>query len=293
MLVQTLALMAAVLRLVRQTLRKEQNMKSWSVVSLACCLFCLPGFFCPGLADAATLKERMELALSRTEGAMEGVRARSDVVFMVTQASHLTGRKASLALDKSIYEQRNEGWVQETEYKLWEARDKKLPRVSMSMPLKADAVLPSPKVMLSTDQRFLLVFVLMQRAISCTDGFNVYRDVGEPYFDYVSAHQLLSILIAGGNGCLGSEAFSRSIQPYIQRVYSEMIGHKGGFTDLQVERAAFLALAGRPDLVAPDMIEGLLNSQSSKGVWVFDMQPEHTTALAYLLLSAVYAARFQ
>lgn len=267
-------------------------MKMLRHVFVVCFLCVFSGVFAGSHAHAATLKERLESALTRTEGAMEGVQARSDVVFMISQARQLTGRNASVALDRKIHEQRNNGWVQETEYKLWEARDKKLPRVTVRLPLKADPVLPTPKVALSPDQRFILVLVLMQRAVNCTSSFDIYKDIGEPYFDYVSAHQLLSMMIAGGNGCLSQAAFARSAQPYIQRLYTEMVHHEGALTDLQVERAAFLALAGRVDIVDGKLVESLLDSQNAQGVWVFDMQPEHTSALAYLLLSAVYADKF-
>lgn len=267
-------------------------MKMLSPVFGLCVLLVFSGVFNSRPADAATLKERLENALAKTEGAMEGVQARSDVVFMISQARQLTGRKASLALDKKIHEQRNSGWVQETEYKLWEVRDKKLPRMTVRLPMKADPVPPTPKVALSPDQRFILVLVLMQRALNCTASFDIYRDIGEPYVDYVSAHQLLSMMIAGGNGCLGQSAFARSAQPYIQRLYTEMVHHEGALTDLQVERAAFIALAGRVDLVDSRLVDALLDSQNAQGVWVFDMQPEHTSALAYLLLSAVYADKF-
>lgn len=261
----------------------------WCLVSL---LVALGSGVAIGQEEAA-LEQRLVAALVRAEKAMPGVKARSDVVFMISQASRLTSRKASIELEKEIRDSRNAGWAEKTEYALWEIRNKPLPMIAKGTAVVADKVLPKPKVVLHADQKLVLVFVLIDRAIGCNASYNVYRDVGEPYFDYISAHQLLALMIARSHGCLTQTAFEKEVAPYVQRVYSEMIHHGGALTDLQVERAAFLALVGRSDLVRGDIIESLLRDQKSHGGWEYDMDPVHTSGLAYLLLSAVYAEQVQ
>lgn len=240
-------------------------------------------------SESASLEQRLLQALSRTEKAMQTTQARSDVVFMIRQAARLTSRKATIELDPSIRDARNDGWAEKTEFALWEARDRILPVMPRTTAISADKILPAPKVNLHPDQKLVLVFVMIDRAISCKADYNAYRDVGEPYFDYISAHQLLALMLARSNGCMTQGAFEKEVVPYVQRVYSEMMHHKGPLTDLQVERAAFLALVGRSDLVSKGIIEALLREQKSHGGWEYDMDPVHTSGLAYLLLSAVYA----
>lgn len=243
-------------------------------------------------SESPTLESRLLQALSRAEKAMDGVHARSDVVFMIRQAARLTSRKAIIELDPGIRDARNNGWAERTEYALWELRDMTLPVMAKTLPVSADKVLPAPKVSLHADQKLVLVFVMIDRATNCKAGYNVYRDVGEPHFDYISAHQLLALMIAQGNGCLNQAAFADAAHPYVQRLYSELVHHKGSLTDLQVERAAFLALAGRSDLIDKRIIDTLLREQRAHGGWEYDMDPVHTSGLAYLLLSAFYVDQF-
>lgn len=234
---------------------------------------------------------KLEGALKKTERAMVGVRANSDIVFMIEQAHLITGRNVLIEVHPEIINRRKDGWIQETEYKMWEIRKIKLPRVGRGVGVTADPVLPVANIVMTPEQKFLAGLVIMQRSIGCSPGFDIYRDVGEPYFEYISAHQLLSMLIARARGCIDEEMFSRNVTKYLQRVYTEMIHHKGPLTDLQVERAAFISLAGRSDLIDKDMVRKILNEQSDSGLWKYDMPVAHTSALAYLLISAVYSDR--
>lgn len=246
-----------------------------------------------GPVVANTFESRLKLALEKTEKIMVGAKARSDVVFIVSQAGLLTGRNAHVALDKDVYESRNLGLIQAAEYRLWELREMKLPRVDAHEKIDASpGFFGNKESLLEQDDIFLWVLQLMQKAISCSPGFNDEESIGPPYYGYVASHQLLAMLIARSNGCIDRATFSGNVKKYIGRVYAEMLSNEDELTDLQVERMAFVALAGRPDLVKPSMVEKLLETQSENGVWQYDMQMDHTTALAYLVLSAVYAEKF-
>ena len=90
-------------------------------------------------------------------------------------------------------------------------------------------------------------------------------------------------------GCINQDDLEQHSYPYIRRIYSEMREHQGPLTDLQIERMAFLAMAGRLDLLSQSQLDAVVAAQSADGFWHLDTLADHSTALAYYLLSVVYA----
>ncbi|MGW8370092.1 MAG: hypothetical protein ACWGPN_15615, partial [Gammaproteobacteria bacterium] len=108
--------------------------------------------------------------------------------------------------------------------------------------------------------------------------------------NYYTTHALLALLWAIDNDCPMPANFdSEILADTIRDVYA--IAAAGGsttLTDLRVEAMAFLAAAGRHDLIPASWVDQVLDAQLAGGGWKadpVDADPaDHTTGLALWLL---------
>lgn len=238
-------------------------------------------------------RQSLEQALVSTETAMNGLKARGDVIFMTSQAGLKTGRKMSLFLTDDVLMYREVGTVEAAEYALWSMRDKRLPLVNKSVTIPLDeAVLKRvPISIVPKEWEIDWVVGMMGKAETCSARLKAGDLVGEPYYGYIATHQVLALMLAKARGCIDEQDFKVAFLRYVSRMYSEMLAAAGEKSDVQVERIAFMGLIGRIDLVPERMLDELISDQWYDGFWYFDSMPEHTTALAYLALSAKYGLK--
>lgn len=232
----------------------------------------------------------LEQSLARAEHALAGRVARGDVIFLVTQAQLLTGRRLQppMRLLPETLQGRGQNRLQATDYELWRMRDQQLPELRHHQRVWAERDLSVSSAPSTSKEAFTRTLALMVDVLGCGGRRSAWASVGEPGYGYVSAHQLLALLLARARNCLGQEELEQHAHRYIRRIYSEMLLHEGALTDLQVERMALLALAGRLDLVPQDQVEAVVAAQAKDGFWHLDTVADHSTALAYYLLSRVH-----
>lgn len=251
---------------------------------------------CAGeLPDQTTLL----LALEKAETAFVQTPVRGDIGFLIQQGASLTNRTISLAQDVSTLP----GILsKETPYELalWQLGSKALPQVTdTSLPGKDTEFNPNflrhdPEDV-RNPQRIQLVLSIMREALTCSPRAHMDLLRLKPDYGYVANHQLLALLIASGRGCINDAQLVERAHPLIVRIHKEMLHHDNDLSDLQVERAAFLALTGRVDAVPTRLVRSLIDRQYDDGLWLFRNDTAaslnvalHNSALAYLLISAAY-----
>lgn len=107
---------------------------------------------------------------------------------------------------------------------------------------------------------------------------------------YATTHALLALLWALDNDCVMPGTYSDQIlADVILNVYEIADGNGATeISDLRVEAMAFLAGAGRHDLIQAAWIDQLLDAQLGSGAWLGDSDDTdpnaHTTGLAFWLL---------
>lgn len=235
-------------------------------------------------------------AVVAAESAFESVQVFGDVSFFLTQGAKLAGRDIRLALDDRIFANRGEG-IYRYEYYFWMNRHRALPdvpvtRVRMERGSFDPGFLRDPRDPLA-GPRLERAMRITTTAIDCAPG-QAPLDTGLlPDYGYVATHQLLGLLIAAQRSCLERQAVHRYAPAYVTRIYSEMMAYYGELTDIQVERAAMLALVGRIDLVPDRLVKMLLASQRPDGFWYFGVDSAesqnvigHNSALSYMVLAA-------
>lgn len=109
-----------------------------------------------------------------------------------------------------------------------------------------------------------------------------------PAGGYDTTHALLTLMWAIDNDCALPASYDPQLfDDTIRAVYAIAAAHDI-VTDLRVEAMAFMAAAGRLDLIRPVWLAQLLDAQEASGAWKdapADAQPSgHTTALAYWFL---------
>jgi len=189
------------------------------------------------------------------------------------------------------------------EYQLWKMRNKDIallkPVTDVHEPsadfdaVKARALhLPGQGMQQLYAQEAQEVGLNIVRAFSCSSSIGI--SVGDPSYEYSSTHQVLALLLAYRRGCLQGRKFGTVLQPYVSRVYAELMATKNeSLSDVYVERMAILCLVGhcrdRPD----DMCTRLQAAQGKDGLWRLEdvfvpqvMSYEHGSALAYFALAA-------
>lgn len=240
------------------------------------------------LASPVSTSVQMDVraVLGRAEKALSGKAVRSDIVFMFAQGAKITGNTFELPLIEEIRDRKDLHPLLKLEYELWRMRNHDLPRMPR-IAVTPEEYRPEHAAGLSRQKEVEQVLQMMQVTVTCQRQIDARASVGEPGFGYVSTHQVLALTLATSRGCITRNDFAREITPYVRRVYSELMRNLDKSTDVQVERAAFLVLVGRADLVPHRYLRDLLAKQSSDGLWHFDSPPDHTSALAYLALSSL------
>lgn len=234
-------------------------------------------------------RSRLREALRDAERAMTGSSARGDVIFLFQQGTRFTGRKLELFLSDDIFSFRELSPIESAEFELWRMKEMQLPGFPPDVALPAD---PGTRgagfTIMSKDWELGWVVSIMTKSLSCKGQLPFAELVGDPFRGYVAAHQVLVGQIARARGCMSDADFTSVYPRYVSRLYSEMLAAQDERTDLHVERMAFMALIGRIDLVPPAMIQRLVDAQWIDGLWHYDAVQDHTTALAYVVISAAY-----
>ncbi len=240
--------------------------------------------------SVAPERRQVLAALMSAERALAHAEARSDVIFNFAQGGKVTGRRFEPQLVREIAQHEGRHPLLALEHELWVMRHRDLPTLQPTA-MEIDPSFDARTSEAPQEQIIARVLNIMATALSCSGKIELHDLVGDPGVGYVSTHQLLALQIATERGCISSSDLRNGANPYVRRVYSEMMLGLDEFSDVQVERAAFLALAGRLDVVPPSFLRELILRQSDDGLWRLGMPPDHTTSLAYLLLSIVYGQR--
>jgi hypothetical protein len=250
---------------------------------------------------AKSVNSSRETVLTRTERHFSGKNIQADQAFMLGHATLITGRKLNYSLDSFI--EQNKDKATNLQYYLWSVRQQKLPELKPELSLPDDPnfdksqsvflmkVDPQYNDMIQNYSR--MVTFIMGQGVWCPTGSKFTDLFGKPEYEYIVTHQLISIILARYRNCITLEDFEQNTGRYIVRIHNELIANQDRLSDVQVERAAFLMMAGRPKLVPQSFLKKLAAAQSKDGLWHFDeplinlklMPPEHTAALAYYVLS--------
>jgi hypothetical protein len=239
--------------------------------------------------SAETDRARMREALGYAEKALAGTSARGDVIFLAHQGTRFTGRNLEMYLTDDIFTFRDLSPIEAAEFELWRMKEMPLPTLPRTVSIPMDPAARRPAItFISKDWEVSWVVSMMSRALSCKQPVPINELVGDPFRGYVAAHQVLSSLIARSRNCISDADFNTEFLKYVSRVYSEMLVEENERTDLHVERMALMALIGRIDLVPEPMLNRLIQAQWADGLWHYDSVQDHTTALAYVVISAAY-----
>lgn len=242
----------------------------------------------------------LQTALEKAETAFTQTPVRGDVGFLIQQGASLTGRQIRLEQDVSPLPGILSGNIQ-YELALWQQGNKTLPEIPHT-PLPGKGADFDPNYLrhdpedTRNPQRAQMVLSVMREALTCSPRAQMDLLRLKPDYGYVSNHQLLGLLIASRRDCISEAQLANHAHPIIVRIHQEMLHYGNELSDLQVERAAFLAMIGRLDAVPPRLVKKLLDTQYDDGLWLFDNNSAaslnvalHHSALAYLLISAAYA----
>ena len=251
-----------------------------------------------GCAEHLPGRPALAESMAKTEAAFATVKVQGDVAFWVGQGAMLAGRSPVLSLVDDVQFGDHEG-LKRYDFYLWMLRNRPLPRISDTDVSRGKdgyqrGFLANPRDTTSAE-RVQLAYKLMTDAIDCSPtGTLVMRGMA-PDYGYVSTHQLLGLMIAAERGCVSATELPTLAAPYISRIYTEILDWQGQLEDVQVERAALLAMIGRFDLVPVKMVNELVESQYDDGLWAFGGLEKatlntaaHNTALAYVVVAAAY-----
>lgn len=251
-----------------------------------------------GCAEHLPGRPALAQSMAKTEAAFAQVKVQGDVAFWVGQGAMLAGRTPTLSLVDDVLFGDHEG-LKRYDFYLWSLRNRALPRISDTDVSKgADGYqrgfLSNPRDTTSAE-RVQLAYKLMTDSIDCSPAAPLVVRGTPPDYGYVATHQLLGLMIAAEKGCVSTTELPALAAPYISRIYTEMLEWQGPLEDVQVERAALLAMIGRFDLVPAKMVNELVDSQYDDGLWAFGGLEKatlntaaHNTALAYVVVAAAY-----
>jgi hypothetical protein len=118
---------------------------------------------------------------------------------------------------------------------------------------------------------------------------------------YRLTHQLLSLMLGRNQGCLEDAAVEPLRQEMATRLWLEQEADRSGIHDLSIERMAILCYAQVCHWLPAAWVDELITTQQPSGSWgelnprVHDRvvaRPEHTAALAFYVLAAVWQEHF-
>lgn len=247
-------------------------------------------------------------ALARTEQRLAMQEVHGDVAFLLTQAAQRRGAKLRLRLLPEVMNNRY-NFPFSVEYALWALRDADLPQLVFTLPpagagnfdrAEASRHRVAAEAVRLAELQGVQVMDLMNNVLTCK-AKTVNGLVGAPDYQYLSTHQVVGLLLAVQRDCLEQNAVEAEFGGYVGRVRDEfqLDLPASVLTDLQVERAAVLCMAGHCGEIPDRFRQRLLREQGADGIWVLKndplvaggmMPPEHATALAYYALAAQASA---
>ncbi|MCH7303215.1 MULTISPECIES: hypothetical protein [Acinetobacter] len=257
-------------------------------------------FFCSN-TSAGNNKNDYNQSIKSFEKSIYGRKVYADVAFLVGQAAILMGKPPVLIKPLPHYIEQSNSFPEFIEYYLWTIRDKKLKVEKLDfLTFKDIAFKPELALRLNTfpleteeyNRQVKKSFLMMGYSITCSDHFDENPLISPLDYGYVTTHQILALVIAKDKGCVDNQPYQQALPLLINRLKAEF-DVETKLNDLQIERAAILALIGRVDMVPAEFIQRIVDTQRSDGYWLYNdeitpriIPKEHTSALAYFLLVA-------
>lgn len=191
-----------------------------------------------------------------------------------------------------------------TEGHLWQLRWLPEPAAAPLAPPDVDHVPPVSTAL--TEEDLFAILRIMAYAVVCPRLGDAERErwldeLRTEAHSYLLTHQLLSLMLGRNQGCLDDAVVEPLRQEMATRLWLEHAADSSGVHDLSIERLAVLCYAQVCNWVRPEWVEQVLAEQDPSGSWgernpgVHERvvaRPEHTAALAFYVLAAVWADRF-
>lgn len=257
----------------------------------------------PCRADAPASKAAMQTALSRIDKQLDGWQLTGDAAFFVGQGARHMGKSLRLKLLPQVL-QNKATFPFSMDYALWQLRDEKL-LAGLTIPInvlgdgsfkpeKANLLNNSSDIAAEYAGQVPWMWQVMKNALACQPQQTPVSMVGEPDYEYILTYQVLGLIVGHSRGCFTDEQVRATLSPYITRLWREFSVASDGLTNLRVERAAFLCLAGQCGRLPESFVSDLLRAQHSDGHWQTEndliaksgmISVAHTSAMAYYILS--------
>lgn len=241
-------------------------------------------------------------ALALTERAFDRQEVHGDAAFLLSQGAQASGRRIAVK-PLSNLEANRYTFPYSIEYRLWLLRDKPVPQMSVVVPergalpfdrMQAVALREQAGDRLKYTAMAQDVLRVMASVLECSDA-SVKSLFTEAGYGYTATHQVVGVMVSVLRGCLSASEAAQILPPYVARVRDEFMLDLplSLLTDLQIERAAMLCMAGHCNLVPARFRERLVREQAADGMWHLQdplirmgLLPDmHPTALAYYVLS--------
>jgi hypothetical protein len=191
-----------------------------------------------------------------------------------------------------------------TEGHLWSLRW--LPEAVQPALPHPDDGLAQPVATALSDEDLSAILRVMAHPVVCSRLSDADRQawVGElslPAQSYLLTHQLLALMIGRNQGCLDDATVEPLRRELATRLWLEQAADRSGIHDLSIERMAILCYAQVCEWIPSAWVNDLIGAQQPSGSWgelnpgVHDRviaRPEHTAALAFYVLAAVWEERF-
>lgn len=252
-------------------------------------------------ACAASATDAVGKALERAERALTQAELRGDVGFWVGQGARLAKRRPEITLMPDIVRDRYKDTAR-YEYGFWVLRNATPRQIDSSVLAAEDKAFEADFLDDPFDnkspKRVQKAYKVLKLGFDCSKADSIGLLFEEPDYGYVATHQLIALIVASHKGCIDESQHNQYAHPLVARITNEMQSYSATVGDLQVERAALLAIIGRADLVPDALVTELLRLQHRDGIWVFDDAitgganvAAHNTALAYVVLAARLASQ--
>lgn len=271
------------------------------IVVVAGLLGCLLGPPC--VAAEPARQAAMTAALARADKLVQRNELDGDVAFYIGQGARTLGKELRLKAFPKV-ERGRDTFPYSIDYELWRLRNAKL-LAGLSIPVnvlgdagfkpdKANLLSSSPDVASAYAEQVPWVLQVMKNALSCQPGQDAVPMVGEPDYEYISVHQVLGLMVAHQRGCFSDQQVSGVLTPYVTRLWREFSAAPQGLTNIQLERAALLCMAGHCARLPDSFVLSMVKAQRPEGYWMAEkdpvaksgvISPGHTSALVYYILS--------
>lgn len=254
------------------------------------------------LSACAPGPEALGTAVAASAQSFQGLPVRADIAFWLEQGSAMHGTPITYERDRAI-DFPGSASLRPLELLFWQARSQRYPAAIYEPPLPADEGFKSGRLSAdpednSNPERVRTAMALLHEVSRCRSGDLMPLARAAPDYGYVATHQLLAVMFAQQRDCITERLARQLALPLLARLVSEVEEWGGTLTDVQVERAAILAMTGHADRIPSSLLRALVREQRDDGFWSFK-PPEaenrstilHNSVLAYVALSGAWALK--